>query len=253
MFETSVIQGHAPVAHGRAGSFTVSLLAHSAVIAGAIALSVATTEFPAAAPAEFALFVPVQPPPPLGTPDGGAAPRRPEPPQPRPEQPAPPPDPQTAPALVPETSTPLEPAGTGPADAPATGQGVGPAGVPWGTENSIGELDAPPAPVDIPAQPEPEARVYQAHEVEPPVLLHKVEPRYPNSVIRTGVSTQVVVRCIIGKNGSVRNPEVVVGSYAPFNAAVVNAVSQWRYKPATYAARPVDSYLTLTVTFNVRR
>ena len=256
MFETSVIRGQAQAVRGRVSLLTASLVAHSAVVLGAIAMSIVNVDFPAMAPKEYSrapVFVPVRIPPPLGNPNGGAKP-----------QPAPPQAPKpgltqqqsqlTAPSNVPETLTPVEPIGSGDAQSSGTGTEPGPVGVPWGTEHSAGDLDAPPAPLGAPLQSEPETKVYQPYEVQAPVLVRKVDPRYPLHLTRAGVGAPVVVRCVIDRNGNVRDPQVIVpAAMAPFNTAVLDALRQWRYKAATHNGRPVDSYLDLTVTFHVQR
>lgn len=257
MFETSVVHVQAQAVRGRVGFMSASLIAHSAIVVGAITLSIATVEFPADAPNEYSLapvFTPIAVPPPLGTPNGGATPAaQPQPkPAPAPVQPAT----ITAPSSVPETVTPVQSTGTG--DTLATGAGsgtdVGPVGVPWGTDGGVGDPDtAGPATLGLPIQPEPEAKIYQPHEVNAPVLIRKVAPRYPQLMARVGGVATVVVRCVIDRNGNVRDPEVIVPAMAPFNAAVIEVLPQWRYKPATHGGRPVDSYLELKVTFNVQR
>lgn len=250
MFETSVVRVQARPASSRFSLLTASIIAHTSIVAGAIALSIATVDFPRVAPDEFALapvFAQVQIPPPLGTPDGG----RPAQQQPVRQTPLRPNE-VTAPAQVPETVTPAESGGIGDAPATGTATGSGPVGVPWGVAGSIGDLDAPPV-IDVPAQPQPEERIYQPHEVQAPVLIHRVEPRYPASLIRSGVGATVVVRCVIDRSGQVRDAVVVVPGLPPFNAEVLRVVSQWRYKPATFAGKAVDSYLDLTVHFSVTR
>lgn len=256
MFETSVVHVQAQAARGRVGLLTASLIAHSAIILGAVAISIATVEFPADAPNEYSLapiFTPaVRIPPPLGTPNGGARPTTQ--PQPKPA-PAPVQSQITAPSTVPENVTPVQSTGTGDTLTTGTGPGTdtGPVGVPWGTDGGVGDLDGSPALVDVPIQTEPEAKIYQPHEVNAPVLIRKVAPRYPQLMVRVGGGATVVVRCIIDRNGNVRDPEVIVPAMAPFNAAVLEVLPQWRYKPATHGGRAVDSYLELKVTFNVQR
>jgi TonB family protein len=254
MFETSVVRAQTQAPRGRFGMLTVSIIAHTAVIVGAVAVSVASVEFPATAPDEYSmapLFMPVQIPPPLGNPNAGAP--RPAQAQPRP-QPAQQQQPNqiTAPSTVPETVTPIETSSTGAGDALASGTGTepGPIGVPWGTENSVGELDAPPSPI-VAQVPEP--RVYQPHEVKAPVLRRRVEPAYPQAMVRAGVSATVVVRCIIDRNGHVKDPEVIVPAMQPFNAEVMRVITQWRFTPGSVNGQAVDSYFHLTVSFAVRR
>lgn len=253
MFETSVVRAQAVAARGRVGLLTASFIAHSAIIVGAVAVSIASVDFPAIAPDEYSRapsFVPVRIPPPLGTPDGGAKPQAT---QPQAPKPAAVPSQVTAPATVPETITPVESSGTGDVASGATGVVPGPIGVPWGVKDSIGDLDAPPIP-DVPVQVEPEAKIYQPYEVQAPVLLRKVDPRYPLHLAKTRFTATVVVRCVIDRDGTVRDPQVVVpASMPPFNTAVLDVLPQWRYKPATHNGRAVDSYLDLTVTFSVQR
>lgn len=255
MFETSVVRVRAQAARGRFSLLTVSVIAHTAIIFGTVAISIASVDFPPTAPDEYArapVFDTVQIPPPLGNPDGGAPPRRPEQQQqqqrPTPVQPAQ----TTAPAVMPETVTPVETQSTGNGDPLASGTGTvtGPIGVPWGVEGSPGELDAPPVVV---APPRVEERIYEAHEVRRPVILTKVEPRYPQSMMRAGLPATVVVRCIIDKSGRVRDAEVIVPAMPPFNAEVLRAVAQWRFTPGMLNGQPVETYMNLTVKFEVKR
>jgi TonB family protein len=252
MFETSVIQSPPRAAGGRLSLFTVSVIAHSAVIIGAVVVSVATVDFPASAPDEFAqapIFMPVIVPPPLGVQNGGAV----RPPEPRPA--APPPQPPvnqiTAPSTVPETVTPVAAASTT-ASTSTTGNpgatSTEPLGVPWGTKDSVGELDAPPGVVN--AEPVVE-KIYMPHEVKAPVAIFKPSPPYPQVLARTRMGATVVVRCVIDKNGHVRDPKVIVPAMAPFNDAVVATVQRWRYTPGSLRGQAVESYLDVTVHFSV--
>ena len=253
MFETSVVRAQAQT-RSRASLLSVSIFAHSAVIIGSIGISLASVDFPKNSPKEYSLApVPVvfRIPPPLGDPNGGARAKT---------QPAAPVKPVTlptqpvAPTTVPETVTPV-PADSGTSESTnVSGEGTveGPVGVPWGVKNSIGDLDAPPVPADVPVA-DPEVKIYQPYEVKAPVLQSKVDPRYPQSLVRTGMPGTVVLRCVIDRNGNLRDPEILTATMPPFEAEVLRVIGQWRYKPATYNGKAVDSYLNLTVTFQVRR
>lgn len=251
MFETSVVQARAQTGE-RLSLLTVSVVAHSAVVIGAIAMSIASTEFPLNAPKELALapaFLPVTPPP-LGVPNGGA-PREPrqQPPQ-RQAAAAPQPSQPTAPQEIPDTVPAAEPAaasssGTGDPSATSTE----PLGVPWGTEHSLGDLDAPPGPLPA-VQPEPE-KIYELHEVKAPVALYKPQPQYPSHLVRTRMRATVVVRCVIDRNGRVRDPRLVLASMPPFNKAVLDTISTWRYTPGSRNGVAVETYLDVTVEFAV--
>jgi protein TonB len=251
MFETSVVQARNQAAGGRLSLLTVSVIAHSAVILGAIAFSIASVDFPTAAPdayEEAPVFIPVRIPPPLGDPNGG-----------KPEQPAqqkaatPPPAPTqiTAPSQVPENVVPLDTPSTAVAesDGPPAGTVPGPVGRPDGVKDSIGGLDGPPI---VNAAPPVENRIYQSYEVKPPILLSKIDPAYPHIFVHAGIPSTVVLRCIIDRNGHVRDPEIVVSGRKPFDDAVIAAVQLWRYNPASLRGTAVDSYLDVTVHFTVR-
>lgn len=252
MFETSVVRAGAVAAQGRFSLLTISIIAHTAVVVGAVAASIASVDFPSTAPDEvmsapmvFAVSIP----PPLGRPDGGG-PR----PAPQPAQQQAPQPPQSqevvAPTEVPD-EIPLGPAAQStlpPGDAASGTGAAGPVGVPWGVEGGVGDPDAPPATTTTPPV---EDRIYQSYEVTPPVLLHKVQPRFPELGRRAGMTGVVVVRCVIDRNGHVRDPQIIKAAFPPFNTAVIDAVQQWRFKPGSHNGEAVESYLDLTVSFSL--
>lgn len=252
MFETSVIRAHAlDNRKSRFSLLTVSLVAHSAVILGAIAISVASVDFPSVAPDEVAVWVaelaPVVPPP-LGTPDGGkqqAVPVKQE------QKQAAPPTQETAPPTVPENVIPADGPSTGTeTDGPGDGKVPGPIGVDWGKEKSLGPIDGPP--VIAAAPPQVENKVYTVGEVSAPVIIQRVEPVYPAVLMRTRMVGVVAVRCIIDKNGRIRDAQVLSTTMPPFADETLKALKGWRYQPATLHGQPVDCYLDLTVKFTIR-
>jgi protein TonB len=254
MFETSVIQGQPRVAAGRLSLLTISLIAHTAVIVGAIAFSIASVDFPSTAPDEFSqapVFLPLLVPPPLGNSNGGAV-RPPQPVHPAVTAPQPPSNQLTAPSVVPDVvpqlAAPSTGNTTGPGDPNATV--VGPIGVANGDPNSVStDLNVPPGMAA--AQPVPE-RIYEAREVKAPVPLFHPAPPYPQLLLKIKMRATVMVRCIIDKNGHVRDPQIIVpASMAPFNDAVVTTVRQWRFTPGSLNGQAVETYLDLTVNFAV--
>lgn len=254
MFETSVIH-QSQGATRRFSLLTISVIAHSAVVIGAVVVSIATVKFPTWTPKEFAtaprFMVPVIPPP-LGRPDGGAVSK------PAPQRPATPPPQQanqiTAPAIVPDKVV----EATAASDTPvigSTGEHTGPAvpgatstapyGDPNGKEGSVGPVTHEP----VIAVPE---KIYEAHEVKAPVALYRPAPPYPALMLKSRMPATVVVRCIIDKNGHVRDPQITLPArMAPFNEAVVDAVQKWRFTPGSLNGQAVETYLSLTVHFSV--
>lgn len=253
MFETSVVRAQTQAARSRYSLLTISIIAHSAVVIGAIAVSIASVDFPLNAPDELSqapTFLAVRIPPPLGTPDGGA-------PKPKPADmkpavtPPPPQNQETAPQSVADTipNIAAPPTGNTSTSGDPNATSTGPVGQLYGTEGSTGDLDAPPGP--IVNQPAVEEKIYEVHEVKAPVLLHRVAPPYPQQLVKTRMSALVVVRCIIDKNGHVRDPQIVRPALPPFNAAVIDAVQQWRYTPGSLNGVAVETYLSVTVSFSV--
>lgn len=255
MFETSVVARVAP-SRGRMGLFTMSVLAHTAAICGAIGVSLASVEFPPMAPDEYRVapsFATVPIPPPPGNPNGGGRPATP-PPAERTDTPPPPADRITAPNVVPDdvptaaTTATVTSGDDGGSDAP--GLVPGPVGVPGGDPNSIAiDVDVPPAT----PQPPVEQRIYHSHEVKAPVLIRRVEPVYPQSMLNIRATAVVIVECVIDRNGNVRDAEVVSNTMTPFRIAVLDAVRQWKFTPGSLRGTAVDTYMTLTVRFEVKR
>jgi TonB family protein len=65
------------------------------------------------------------------------------------------------------------------------------------------------------------------------------------------VTGEVRLRATVRVDGSVRDVEVVSSTRpgAGLEQAALDAVRQWRYKPATRDGQPVDARLTITMTF----
>jgi periplasmic protein TonB len=257
MFETSVASARVASKGRRASLLTASIVAHTAAIFGIVAVSVASVNFPENAPDEYSIpmFASAQLPPPLGNPNGGGKPA--QPPAEKPKDPAPQPNQITAPSTVPDEVVPAESQSTSNNTAGEStgseGDGLvpGPVGVPWGDPNSVAnDLNLPPAIVDTPPV---EDRIYQTHEVKAAVIIKRVSPRFPQVMVRTGMSGVVIVRCIIDKNGNVRDPKVIKSAMPPFDEAVIEAVQQWKFTPGSLRGEAVNSYLDLTVNFSTKR
>lgn len=256
MFETSVVQARAQAAGGRLRMLTISIAAHTTAIIGAVAMSIASVDFPKNAPDEYMLLTleaAPQIPPPLGDPNGGtkaqtqAAPK----PQPQPQtQPNVVTAPPTIPNDVPVLETPSSNATGSDAAGPGTGTNSNPVGVPWGVDGGAGDLNAPPSTVTTAPV---EERIYQAYEVTPPVAISKPAPPYPQMLLKTKMRATVIVRCIIDKNGRVRDAEVIKSApIAAFDQSVLNTVTTWRYKPGSLNGVAVETYLNVTVNFAVQ-
>jgi protein TonB len=100
-------------------------------------------------------------------------------------------------------------------------------------------LDPPPAPVMVGAEVDPR----YADALQPP---------YPPSAIRAGIEGSVRVRALIGVDGRVKAIEILKSpSDALSEATRRQALSRWRFKPATRDGIPVEGWKTMTMRFQI--
>jgi len=85
-----------------------------------------------------------------------------------------------------------------------------------------------------------------------PVLVHRVNPDYPEIARKSRIEGVVILEAVITKEGNVAKVRVLRGVYPVLDQSAVNAVQKWRYKPATLNGKPVKVYSTITVNFKLR-
>lgn len=90
-------------------------------------------------------------------------------------------------------------------------------------------------------------------EFTPPELLNRVAPEYPEGARRQKISGKIVLRVILDRDGVPRAPAIL--SMTPgteeLAGAAVDAVQQWRYKPATRYGVPVPVWFHIVVNFQL--
>jgi len=87
----------------------------------------------------------------------------------------------------------------------------------------------------------------------PPVLLSRVSPEYPRSARRQGIEGLVVLEAILDLDGRIEDDIKVVQSIPLLDDAAVQAVQQWRFRPARdQANRPARVILAVPVRFVLR-
>lgn len=82
-----------------------------------------------------------------------------------------------------------------------------------------------------------------------PVLEHKVRPTYPELARMAHMDGRVVVLAIIGADGVVQATTVLSTTNRIFEEPSLDAVRQWKYRPATRDGKPVPVYFTILVDF----
>lgn len=78
--------------------------------------------------------------------------------------------------------------------------------------------------------PKPANRVYVSEAVQTERILHMVQPGYPPEATAKGIQGNVILRVVVGKDGTVKEIHLVRGSTMLVEAAIT-AVWQWRYQP----------------------
>jgi len=79
-------------------------------------------------------------------------------------------------------------------------------------------------------------------------VISRVDPEYPKLARQAGASGVVELEATISVDGKVKNPRVIRGN-AMLQKAAIDAVSQWRYKPAMLNGKPVDSPVEIKLNF----
>jgi protein TonB len=114
-----------------------------------------------------------------------------------------------------------------------------------GVENGVGTARvAPPAPPPPPPPPKAEP-IKKATE-----LSGNKNAAYPKAAQRAELEGTVVVEFMVLPNGTASNAKILSGPSA-FHAAVLEAVSTWRFEPATQGGKKISYRMTKTVTFRL--
>jgi TonB family protein len=89
-------------------------------------------------------------------------------------------------------------------------------------------------------------------EVEPPQVVVRVQPVYTEAARRARIEGVVIVQAVVDREGRVVEAHVLKSLPMGLDEAAKEAVSHWKFKPATRRGEPVDCYLTLTVSFRLQ-
>ncbi len=151
------------------------------------------------------------------------------------------------------TPTPLPPTET-PTETPTDT----PTETPTETPRPPTPTPAPPTATPILATPTPVVRegdlVTMGPGVTMPVVLDRVDPKYPRIAERIRVDGDVEAEALVGPDGSVEEVRILRTSHTNvgFEDATEEAVLQWRYKPATKNGVKVRMWVQIRVPFRYR-
>jgi TonB family protein len=93
-------------------------------------------------------------------------------------------------------------------------------------------------------------------DVTKPVVIpeSKVAPVYPESMRAAGLEGRVMLQALIDEAGNVGELEVLEAQpkdHEEVIASAIDAVSRWRYEPATHDGKPVAVYFTLVIQYRL--
>ena len=120
------------------------------------------------------------------------------------------------------------------------------------------ELDVPlddtvfGIPASGPPAVQPDGPILVGGDVKPPEKIYQPQPAYTEIARKARIQGVVIVQAIIDKQGGVTNVKVLKGLPMGLEEAAVDAIKQWKFKPATLNGKPVTVYYNLTVNFKLQ-
>ncbi len=109
----------------------------------------------------------------------------------------------------------------------------------------------PPLPTLSPAPQKVEFAIGEVDEA--PVMIYQVKPIYPLRAKRANIEGFVRVRFLVDAEGTVREIKVLKAHpKGYFEEAVREAVSRWRFIPGRREGKPVNTWMAVTIRFELR-
>jgi TonB family protein len=88
-------------------------------------------------------------------------------------------------------------------------------------------------------------------EINPPRLLKKVEPVYPQEARKAGVEGTVILEAMTDARGNVAGIKVLK-SIPELDQAAIDALKQWKYEPTIIDGKPTPVVFTVTIRFRLQ-
>src|SRR5450755_3233165 len=90
-----------------------------------------------------------------------------------------------------------------------------------------------------------EAPVNPGHGIAPPRLISSPGPSYPNDASKDHRAKVVILAVVVDSNGRACDPQVKQSPGAQFERAALDAIRDWRWKPASRGGAPVPVSITV--------
>ena len=99
---------------------------------------------------------------------------------------------------------------------------------------------------------DPNAPHIPSSDLNGPTPIRKVDPKYPPALINEHVEGEVVLYAVIRRDGSVDSIQLVEGLDEELDKNAMNALGQWKFRPATRRGEPVDLEAIIHIPFHAR-
>jgi TonB family protein len=97
-----------------------------------------------------------------------------------------------------------------------------------------------------------EGAVKVKESIEPPQIIKKVDPTYPEAARKAGTQGAVILEARTDIDGRVKDV-MVLRSIPALNQAAIDAVRQWVYEPLVIDGKPREAVFSVTVSFVLKK
>jgi len=97
---------------------------------------------------------------------------------------------------------------------------------------------------------DPEGPRSGSPDITGPSPVRKVDPRYPPTLMSEHVEGEVVLYAVIRRDGSVDSIQLVRGIDEQLDQNAMNALSQWKFRPASRQGEPVELEAIVHIPFH---
>ncbi len=95
-----------------------------------------------------------------------------------------------------------------------------------------------------------EGAVKVKDQIQPPRIVKKVDPVYPEEARKSGIEGVVILEARTDIQGKVKDV-MVLRSVPALNQAAIDALKQWVYEPVIVAGSPKEAVFTVTIAFKL--
>ncbi|MCF8030912.1 MAG: energy transducer TonB [Desulfohalobiaceae bacterium] len=120
-------------------------------------------------------------------------------------------------------------------------------------EADIGSVAISAPETRAPKQPSSGPEAVSLRQVDrKPRVLSRVEPVYPRRARQRDITGKVVLKFLVGKDGTVKRISVVSADPGGvFEDSAISAVKKWRFEPGRVDGEPVPTWVRLPVSFTL--